>query len=82
MSRRTCRFKTMMVLLTTAQTPGDKLHEVDSFVNYFKSRCADLYQPGQQVAIDERMVKSRRKSGICQYIRDKPTKWGIKLWVS
>ena len=33
------------------------------------------------LAIDERMVKSRHRSGIRQYIKDKPTKWGIKLWV-
>ena len=40
-----------------------------------------LYQPRQQVAIDERMVKSRHRSGIQQYIKDKLTKWGIKWWV-
>ena len=27
------------------------------------------------------MVRSRHRSGIRQYIKDKPTKWGIKLWV-
>ena len=27
------------------------------------------------------MVKSRHRSGIRQYIKDKPTKWGIKVWV-
>ncbi|XP_015769863.1 PREDICTED: piggyBac transposable element-derived protein 4-like [Acropora digitifera] len=27
------------------------------------------------------MVKSRHRSGLRQYIRDKPTKWGIKYWV-
>ena len=27
------------------------------------------------------MVKSRHRSCIRQYIKDKPTKWGIKLWV-
>ena len=27
------------------------------------------------------MVKSTYRSGIHQYIKDKPTKWGIKLWV-
>ena len=27
------------------------------------------------------MVKSRHRSGMRQYIKDKPTKWGIKLWV-
>ena len=24
---------------------------------------------------------SRHRSGILQYIKDQPTKWGIKLWV-
>ena len=50
-------------------------------MNYFKSRCLDLYQPRQNLAVDERMVKSRHRSGIRQFIKDKPTKWGIKLWV-
>ena len=59
------------------ETSGDKLRKVESFV----SRCKELYQPKQHVAIDERMVKSRHRSGIRQYIRDNPTKWGIKLWV-
>jgi len=63
------------------ETPGDKLRKVESFVSYFKTRCSELYQPKQHVAIDERMVKSRHRSGIRQYIKDKPTKWGIKLWV-
>ena len=63
------------------ETPGDKLRKVESFVTYFKNRGSELYQPRQHVAIDERMVKSRHRSGIRQYIKDKPTKWGIKLWV-
>ena len=79
------RFKALMALLHVvdpgAENPGDKLRKVDSFIDYFKSRCLALYQPRQQLAIDERMVRSRHKSGIRQYIRDKPTKWGIKLWV-
>ena len=55
------RFKALMALLHVldpgAETPGDKLRKVNSFVNYFKSRCANLYQPRQNLAIDERMVK-------------------------
>ena len=27
------------------------------------------------------MVKSHHRSGIRQYIKDKPTRWGINLWV-
>ena len=31
--------------------------------------------------MDEHLVKSRHRSSIRQYIKDKPTTWGIKLWV-
>ena len=37
--------------------------------------------PQKYVAIDERMVKSRHRSRFRQFIKEKPTKWGIKLWV-
>ena len=61
--------------------PQDKLRKVSDFVSSFKEKCRSLYQPIQQVSIDERMVKSKHRSGIRQYIKNKPTKWGIKLWV-
>ena len=54
--------------------PNYKLRKVQSFIEYIKGKCKSLYQPCQNVAIDERMVKSRHRSGIRQYIRDKPTK--------
>ncbi len=65
----------------TNETPGHKLHKVDAFVATFKERCKLLYQPTQKLAVDERMVKSKHRSGIRQYMKDKPTKWGLKLWV-
>ena len=58
------------VVDAATEVPGDKLRKVESFVDYFKTRCRELYQPKQNVAIDERMVKSRHRSGIRQYIRD------------
>jgi hypothetical protein len=79
------RFRALMALLhvvdPATETAGDKLRKVESFVAYFKDKCLTLYQPKLNIAIDERMVKSRHRSGIRQYIKDKPTKWGIKLWV-
>jgi hypothetical protein len=63
------------------ETPGNKLRKVESFLNYFKERCSHFYQPSQNMAVDKRMVKSRHRSDIRQYIKDKPVKWGIKLWV-
>lgn len=79
------RHRALMAMLhvvdPATETPRDKLHKVNSFIEYFKGKCLNLYQPRQNVAIDERIVKSRHRSGIRQYIKDKPTKWGIKLWV-
>ena len=79
------RFKALMAVLhvvdPATEVPGEKLRKVESLIDYFKSRCLSLYQPRQNLAVDERMVKSRHRSGIRQYIRDKPTKYGIKLWV-
>lgn len=79
------RFKALMAMLHVVNPANEdkshKLRKVESFINDFKSRCLALYQPRQNLAIDERMVKSRHRSGIRQYIKDKPTRWGIKLWV-
>ena len=79
------RFQALMAFLHIMdplnEPAGNKLREVEALVQYFKTRCQLLHQPRQHVAIDERMVKSRHRSGIRQYIKDKPTKWGIKLWV-
>jgi hypothetical protein len=33
------------------------------------------------MVLDERLVISKHRSGIRQFIKDKPAKFGIKLWV-
>jgi len=79
------RFKAVMAMLHVVdpltENPADKLRKVSAFTDHFKDRCKALYQPFQHISIDERMVKSKHRSGIRQYIKNKPTKWGIKLWV-
>lgn len=77
------RFFALMAFLHVfdpeAESCSDKSHKVQSFVEDFKSRCIDLYQPRQQVSIDERMFQV--KSDVLQYPEKKPTKWGVKVWV-
>ena len=84
-SRSRTRFKALMAMLHVVDPANEdkshKLRKTESFINCFKSRCLASYQPRQNLATDERMVKSRHRSGIRQYIKDKPTRWGIKLWV-
>ena len=35
----------------------------------------------RELAVDERMVKSKARTHFRQYIRNKPPKWGFKFWV-
>jgi len=79
------RFKALMGMLHVvdpANEPDkDRLHEVNSLLEFFKARCKELYQPRQNLAVDERMVRSRHRSSVKQFNKDEPTRWGIKLWV-
>ena len=79
------RFKAIMGMLHVVdpftEDDKDKLRKVRSLVEHFKERCMALYQPYREIAIDERMVRSKHHSGIRQYIKNKPTKRGVKLWV-
>ena len=46
-----------------------------------KVGCQNLFQLGRNLAKDERMVRNKSRYSFRQYIRDKPTKCGMKLWV-
>ena len=59
----------------------DRLRKLGPFLQNFKLQCQTFYQPLQNVAVDERLVKSKHRSGIRQFIANKPVKFGIELWV-
>ena len=80
------RFKTINAFLhiVNPRAEGDKanrLRKVDFLVEHFKTMCKESYIPSKYVSVDERMVKSKGRSGIRQYIKNKPVKFGIKVWV-
>lgn len=39
------------------------------------------YRPGSELVVDEAMVAFKGRHHIKQYIKNKPTKWGFKVWV-
>ena len=59
----------------------DRLRKLLPLIEYLRGRCLDLYQPVMQLSVDERMVKSRARCHMVQYMKNKPTKFGFKLWV-
>ena len=43
--------------------------------------CSSYYVSGQKLSIDERMVASKGRFCMKQFIEDKPVRWSFKFWV-
>ena len=74
-------FLHVVTLEEEEESQGNPLRKVQPLVDHVKRKCYEFYQPRQKVAVDERMVKSKARSHLIQYIRNKPVKWGFKFWV-
>ncbi len=59
----------------------DKMFRLKPLADDIRDACQAHYQPRQELAVDERMVATKAKTGMTQYMKEKPTKWGIKLFV-
>ena len=67
--------------LTPRGSPGYvRLGKVRPVINHLSSRFSDLYDPHQEVAVDEAMIKFTGRSTLKQYMPLKPVKRGIKVW--
>ncbi|KAH6944419.1 hypothetical protein HPB50_003020 [Hyalomma asiaticum] len=85
MSRR--RFVALLAMLHISDpemnngAAAQKLDKVSWLIQHINDCSAKFFQPSRELSVDERMVKSKARSGIRQYIRDKVVNWGYKLWV-
>lgn len=50
-------------------------------MNLVLARLSSNYNPSRELTVDESMVPFRGRLGMKQYMKDKPTKWGIKQWM-
>lgn len=58
----------------------NKLAKVHPLLDHINKKSKLHCQPEKELSIDERMVRSKARFTFKQYIRNKPTKWGFKLW--
>lgn len=59
----------------------DKLFQLKPLMNTIKDACKSFYHPHRDVAVEERMVAAKVKTGMTQFIKAKVTRWGFKLFV-
>ena len=69
-------------LADNLQDPGnDKLFKVRCFVDLVTNQFQANYTLHQAVTIDEAMIPFKGRLTFKQYMKNKPTKWGIKVFV-
>ena len=59
----------------------DPLFRLKPLMEELQVACSAAYQPTQTIAIDERMVATKAHTGMTQFQKMKPVKWGVKLFV-
>ena len=59
----------------------DKLFKGGHFVDLVTAQFSESYTLQQPVTIDEAMIPYKRRLSFKQYLKNKPTKWGIKVFV-
>ena len=70
---------------TTASSRSDpnynRLWKIQPIISVLQETCRDLYSPHEQLSIDESMIGTKCRLSFIQYIKTKPVKWGIKVWI-
>lgn len=62
--------------------PGyNKLWKIQPLITALQLTCAELYSPHRQLSIDESIIGTKCRLSFIQYMKAKPTKWGVKVWI-
>nr|XP_023669104.1 piggyBac transposable element-derived protein 4-like [Paramormyrops kingsleyae] len=61
---------------------SDKLAAIRDIWDLWADRLPALYSPGENVTVDERLIRFRGRCSFRQYLPNKPRKYSIKLWVT
>jgi len=61
---------------------NDKLAAIREVWDQFVGKCKKLFEPFEDMTVNEQLVASRGKCPMRQYMKSKPAKYGIKIWAA
>ncbi|XP_014480528.1 PREDICTED: uncharacterized protein LOC106747479 [Dinoponera quadriceps] len=64
-----------------AQDIRTRVQKVNDFIEYLDEKFREYFVPGKEVSIDEAVVKFKGRISFITYNPQKPTKWGIRIFV-
>jgi hypothetical protein len=67
--------------VTVGQPGYDPLFKVRPLLDLLSPLFESQFDTYQQLSVDEAMIPFKGRLGFKQYMKDKPTKWGIKVFV-
>ena len=65
---------------SASSSSSSPLSKVEPLLSELSSSFPACYHPGQTLVVDEAIVGFKGRSAMKQYIKNKPTKWGYKVW--
>src|ERR1700731_1287047 len=70
----------MLVHKLNRKNKIDRLRKIRYFSQQIQWQFSSHFNPTQALTVDEAMVGFKGRSELKQYIPQKPTKWGYKVW--
>lgn len=71
-----------LTALPRSDPAHDKLHKLRPIIDMLNANIAktNIYKPSSYVSVDESMILFKGRSGLKQYLPNKPINWGYKVW--
>ena len=78
--RRNLHFNDNTKNLPRTDPNHDRTFKLTPVIKHFKEAFKSAMEPTENESIDEHMIKFKGKHYMKQYMRNKPIKWGFKVW--
>ena len=70
---------------TTAPSHSDphynRLWKIQPVITVLQMSCAEMYTTHRELSVDESVIETKCRLSFIQFMKAKPTKWGVKVWV-